>query len=54
MILVGDESQGPVDRANDGRLRPVVQGMATRPELEPQIVTAGTMLLKRLHQRVQA
>jgi UDP-hydrolysing UDP-N-acetyl-D-glucosamine 2-epimerase len=42
-----------VDRANYGRLKPVMQAIADRPELELQIVAAGTMVLERFHQPVQ-
>jgi UDP-hydrolysing UDP-N-acetyl-D-glucosamine 2-epimerase len=36
-----------VDRANYGRLKPVIQAIADRPELELQILAAGTMVLER-------
>jgi UDP-hydrolysing UDP-N-acetyl-D-glucosamine 2-epimerase len=36
-----------VDRANYGRLKPVMHAIAERPELELQIVAAGTMVLER-------
>src|SRR5438034_6480093 len=36
-----------VDRANYGRLKPVMHAIAARPELELQIVAAGTMVLER-------
>ena len=36
-----------VDRANYGRLKPVMQAIAARPELELQIIAAGTMVLER-------
>jgi UDP-hydrolysing UDP-N-acetyl-D-glucosamine 2-epimerase len=36
-----------VDRANYGRLKPVMQAIAARPELELQVVAAGTMVLER-------
>jgi UDP-hydrolysing UDP-N-acetyl-D-glucosamine 2-epimerase len=42
-----------VDRANYGRLKPVMQAIATRPELELQVLAAGTMLLERFQQPVQ-
>lgn len=42
-----------VDRANYGRLKPVMQAIAARPELELQVVAAGTMVLERFHQPVQ-
>jgi UDP-N-acetylglucosamine 2-epimerase len=41
-----------VDRANYGRIKPVVQSIANRPELELQIVAAGTMVLERFDQPV--
>ncbi len=36
-----------VDRANYGRLKPVMQAVAARPELELQVLAAGTMVLER-------
>lgn len=42
-----------VDRANYGRLKPVMQAIAARPELELQVVAAGTMVLERFQQPVQ-
>lgn len=42
-----------VDRANYGRLKPVMAAIAARPELELQVLTAGTMVLERFHQPVQ-
>jgi UDP-hydrolysing UDP-N-acetyl-D-glucosamine 2-epimerase len=42
-----------VDRANYGRLKPVMQAISARPELELQVLAAGTMLLERFHQPVQ-
>jgi UDP-hydrolysing UDP-N-acetyl-D-glucosamine 2-epimerase len=42
-----------VDRANYGRLKPVMQAIAARPELELQVIAAGTMVLERFHQPVQ-
>lgn len=42
-----------VDRANYGRLKPVMQAIAARPELELQILAAGTMVLERFLQPVQ-
>src|SRR5215510_693944 len=42
-----------VDRANYGRLKPVMQAIAARPDLELQVVAAGTMPLERFHQPVQ-
>ncbi len=41
-----------VDRANYGRIKPVVQEITNRPELELQIVAAGTMVLERFDQPV--
>ncbi len=42
-----------VDRANYGRLKPVMQAIAARPELELQTVAAGTMMLERFDQPVR-
>lgn len=42
-----------VDRANYGRLKPVMRTIAERPELELQVLAAGTMLLERFGQPVQ-
>ncbi len=36
-----------VDRANYGRLKPVMQSIASRPELDLQVLAAGTMVLER-------
>lgn len=36
-----------VDRANYGRLKPVMRAIAARPELELQSIAAGTMVLER-------
>ncbi|MCC6591554.1 MAG: UDP-N-acetylglucosamine 2-epimerase (hydrolyzing) [Bryobacterales bacterium] len=36
-----------VDRANYGRLKPVMQVLAQRPEIEMQVLCAGTMVLER-------
>jgi len=36
-----------VDRANYGRLKPVMRAIAARPELELQVVATGTMVLER-------
>ena len=36
-----------VDRANYGRLKPVMQAIAAQTELELQVVAAGTMVLER-------
>ena len=42
-----------VDRANYGRLKPVMRAIASNPELELQVIAAGTMVLERFHQPVQ-
>jgi UDP-hydrolysing UDP-N-acetyl-D-glucosamine 2-epimerase len=42
-----------VDRANYGRLKPVLRAIAARAELELQVVAAGTMVLERFQQPVQ-
>jgi UDP-hydrolysing UDP-N-acetyl-D-glucosamine 2-epimerase len=36
-----------VDRANYGRLKPVMQALAQHPALELQVIAAGTMVLER-------
>ncbi len=36
-----------VDRANYGRLKPVMRAIAERPEIEMQVLCAGTMVLER-------
>ena len=41
-----------VDRANYGRIKPVMNAIAERPELELQVVAAGTMVLERFDQPV--
>ncbi len=41
-----------VDRANYGRLKPVMQAIADDPRLELQTLAAGTMVLERFHQPV--
>jgi UDP-hydrolysing UDP-N-acetyl-D-glucosamine 2-epimerase len=41
-----------VDRANYGRLKPVMKAIAARPELELQVLAAGTMVLERFQQPV--
>lgn len=41
-----------VDRANYGRLKPIMQAIAARPELELQVLAAGTMVLERFGQPV--
>lgn len=42
-----------VDRANYGRLKPVMKAIAAHPALELQIVAAGTMVLERFDQPVK-
>ena len=42
-----------VDRANYGRLKPVMHALAAHPALELQIVAAGTMVLERFDQPVK-
>lgn len=42
-----------VDRANYGRLKPVMHAIAARPELDLQIIAAGTMVLERFDQPVR-
>lgn len=42
-----------VDRANYGRLKPVMRAMAEHPALELQVVCAGTMVLRRFDRPVQ-
>lgn len=39
-----------VDRANYGRLKPVMKEIAAHPELELQVLAAGTMVLERFDQ----
>jgi UDP-hydrolysing UDP-N-acetyl-D-glucosamine 2-epimerase len=41
-----------VDRANYGRLKPVMRAIAAHPKLELQVVAAGTMVLERFDQPV--
>ncbi len=41
-----------VDRANYGRLKPVMSAIAERPELELQVICSGTMVLERFQQPV--
>jgi UDP-hydrolysing UDP-N-acetyl-D-glucosamine 2-epimerase len=41
-----------VDRANYGRLKPVMKAIAGRPELDLQVVASGTMVLERFQQPV--
>ena len=42
-----------VDRANYGRLKPVLREITERPELQLQLVAAGTMVLERFGNPVQ-
>ncbi len=42
-----------VDRANYGRLKPVMRAIAAHPRLELQVLAAGTMVLERFDQPVQ-
>jgi len=42
-----------VDRANYGRLKPVMSAIARRPGLELQTIAAGTMVLERFDQPVR-
>ncbi len=42
-----------VDRANYGRLKPVMQEIQARPELEIQVIATGTMVLERFGLPVQ-
>lgn len=42
-----------VDRANYGRLKPVMRAIAAHPALTLQVVAAGTMVLERFQQPVQ-
>ncbi len=41
-----------VDRANYGRLKPVMTAISQRPELELQVIASGTMVLERFDQPV--
>lgn len=41
-----------VDRANYGRLKPVMQAIKEHPGLRLQVLVAGTMVLERFHQPV--
>ncbi len=41
-----------VDRANYGRIKPVMKAIAERPDLELQVIAAGTMVLERFDQPV--
>jgi UDP-hydrolysing UDP-N-acetyl-D-glucosamine 2-epimerase len=42
-----------VDRANYGRLKPVMRAIANHPKLELQTIAAGTMVLERFDQPVR-
>jgi UDP-hydrolysing UDP-N-acetyl-D-glucosamine 2-epimerase len=42
-----------VDRANYGRLKPVLRAITERPQLQLQLVAAGTMVLERFGHPVQ-
>ncbi len=42
-----------VDRANYGRLKPVMRAIQQRPKLELQVLAAGTMVLERFDQPVR-
>lgn len=42
-----------VDRANYGRLKPVMQAISRRPALELQVLAAGSMVLERFDQPVR-
>lgn len=42
-----------VDRANYGRLKPVMQAIAEHPDLQLQVIAAGTMVLERFDYPVQ-
>lgn len=42
-----------VDRANYGRLKPVMRAIAAHPSLQLQVLAAGTMVLERFDQPVQ-
>ncbi|MGH7718051.1 MAG: UDP-N-acetylglucosamine 2-epimerase, partial [Gemmatimonadaceae bacterium] len=41
-----------VDRANYGRLKPVMEAIGSHPALEMQVIAAGTMVLERFDQPV--
>ena len=41
-----------VDRANYGRLKPVMEAIHAHPELHLQVLAAGTMVLERFQQPV--
>jgi UDP-hydrolysing UDP-N-acetyl-D-glucosamine 2-epimerase len=42
-----------VDRANYGRMKPVMQAISAHPALELQVLAAGTMVLERFQQPVK-
>ncbi|HET8669827.1 MAG TPA: UDP-N-acetylglucosamine 2-epimerase, partial [Candidatus Saccharimonadales bacterium] len=42
-----------VDRANYGRLKPVMEAITRQPELELQILATGTTVLERFNRPVQ-
>jgi UDP-hydrolysing UDP-N-acetyl-D-glucosamine 2-epimerase len=42
-----------VDRANYGRMKPVMEAIQRHPELELQVLAAGTMVLERFNQPVE-
>src|SRR5215813_1070567 len=42
-----------VDRANYGRLKPVMRSIAAHPKLELQVIAAGTLVLERFGQPVE-
>ena len=42
-----------VDRANYGRMKPVMQSIAQHPNLQLQVIAAGTMVLERFDQPVR-
>jgi UDP-hydrolysing UDP-N-acetyl-D-glucosamine 2-epimerase len=42
-----------VDRANYGRLKPVMRAIAAHPKLELQVIAAGTMVLERFDRPVR-
>jgi UDP-hydrolysing UDP-N-acetyl-D-glucosamine 2-epimerase len=42
-----------VDRANYGRMKPVMRAIQQHPELELQVLAAGTMVLERFNQPVE-
>lgn len=43
-----------VDRANYGRLKPVMQSIVEHPQLQLQVIATGTMVLERFDQPVKA